>query len=142
MSYRLIYKYNLNDHTGQYVLQRYDYGEGSNEIVLRNEDYMPIDAVRVIMSPNNSKFIVSGHLGDTFVHTLVGVSENLQALESERLQLQDSYPTTYEKFVAWIDNDRVLIERRVSSEDGSAATATYWVAPVSNLSERQEVAIN
>lgn len=144
-AYQLVYRYDSlqeSDENGRYILVSKTPQKPS--IVLREERHTGGEVSSVVHTQDNSKFIITSHLGDGSQKLLVGVNiandyETLTPIESQILELGDTYYTAH-RVLSFLNDSTILVKTVQHIELGGEKN-TYWHAPLSQLTKRTYVSL-
>ncbi len=135
--YELVFQYSLEDKYERWLLRVWNDPE---DIVLMEGEYRAAQVSNIVFSPGNSKLVTTMHVGDSQGHFLMGVETNESritgVMEPVQIKTGEAYGVGLE-FMTWIDEERVLVRR--TDYDVDPRGVSYFVAPIGDLSQRNEV---
>lgn len=112
-------------------------------VVLREEDcyFGDFDTVTFSRETQNSKFIISSHIGDTTQKLLIEVDpKTYQLVNYEILDFGDRY-YKYNQVINWLDDTYILVKTTETDPKTLKSTETYWKAPYNDLTEKTFISL-
>ncbi len=141
-SFQLVYLCNTKQIMGRFVLKS-PLESFYPSVILREEDCFTegFDTVVFSRETQNSKFIISSHIGDTTNKQLIEIDPiTYQLTNFETLDFGDSY-YKYNQVINWLDETNILVKTTEKDPNSLDEKITFWKAPYNNLTKKTVLSI-